>query len=65
MELKTKVFELAKGRFKNLADLAEAMDLSISQVYRVKKGERGINESFSIGAKRAFPELTLDDLTCD
>jgi hypothetical protein len=38
------------------------MGLSISQVYRVREGKRGINEKFIVGAKRAFPDSRLDEL---
>jgi hypothetical protein len=62
MILKTKVFELAEGKYHNLSDLARAMELSISQVYRVRVGKRGISEKFLIGAKKAFPEHRLDEL---
>jgi hypothetical protein len=62
MIIKTRVFELADGRFQNLSDLARAMQLSISQVYRVREGKRGINEKFIIGARQAFPDHRLDEL---
>ena len=62
MIIKTRVFELANGKYRNLSDLARAMELSISQVYRVRVGKRGINEKFLIGAKKAFPEYRLDEL---
>lgn len=54
MIIKTRVFELANGKYHNLSDLARAMELSISQVYRVRVGKRGINEKFLVGAKRHF-----------
>jgi hypothetical protein len=38
------------------------MDLSVSQVYRVREGKRSINQKFVIGAKKAFPNYGLDDL---
>jgi len=38
------------------------MDLSVSQVYRVREGKRGINQKFIIGAKKAFPNCGFDDL---
>lgn len=38
------------------------MGLSVSQVYRVREGKRGINQKFIIGAKRAFPDYRLDEL---
>jgi len=62
MIIKTRVFELSNGKYHNLSDLARAMDLSVSQVYRVREGKRGINEKFLIGAKKAFPDHRLDDL---
>ena len=62
MIIKTRVFELASEKYNNLSDLAKAMDLSVSQVYRVREGKRGINEKFLIGAKKAFPEYRLDEL---
>jgi hypothetical protein len=62
MIIKTRVFEFASGKFDNLSDLAKAMGLSVSQVYRVREGKRGINEKFIIGAKMAFPDHQLDEL---
>ena len=62
MIIKTRVFEMANGKYQNLSDLARAMGLSVSQVYRVREGKRGINEKFIVGAKRAFPESRLDEL---
>ena len=38
------------------------MGISVSQVYRVRKGERSINEKFTIGAIKAFPGYKFDDL---
>jgi hypothetical protein len=62
MIIKTRVFEMANGRYHNLSDLARAMGISISQVYRVREGKRGINEKFIVGAKMAFPSHRLDEL---
>ena len=62
MIIKTRVFEMANGKYHNLSDLARAMSLSVSQVYRVREGKRGINEKFIIGAKKAFPDHRLDQL---
>ena len=62
MIIKTRVFEMANGRYHNLSDLARAMGLSVSQVYRVREGKRGINEKFIVGAKKAFPDSRLDEL---
>jgi hypothetical protein len=62
MIIKTRIFEMANGKFPNLSALAKAMGLSVSQVYRVREGKRGINEKFIIGAKMAFPNSRLDEL---
>jgi len=62
MIIKTRVYEMANSRYQNLSDLAKAMGLSISQVYRVREGKRSINEKFIIGAKKAFPDCRLDEL---
>lgn len=53
---------MANGKYQNLTDLARAMGLSVSQVYRVREGKRGINEKFIVGAKMAFPDHRLDEL---
>ena len=62
MKLKTRVFELYKGKFENLHQLSLAMGIAPSQVYRVWHRQRSINEEFILGAVRAFPEYSLDDL---
>ena len=62
MIIRTRVFELANSKYHNLSHLARAMGLSVSQVYRVREGKRGINEKFIIGAKKAFPDHRLDEL---
>lgn len=62
MKLKTRVFEMGNKKYKNLSELAKVMGISASQVYRVRQGKRGINETFVIGAVKAFPEYKLDDL---
>ena len=51
MIIKTRVFEMANGQYHNLSDLARAMEISVSQIYRVREGKRGINENFIVGAK--------------
>jgi hypothetical protein len=62
MIIKTRVFEMANDRYHSLSDLAGAMGISVSQLYRVRDGKRGINEKFIIGAKKAFPNSRLDEL---
>ena len=53
---------MCNGNFRNLSELAHAMGLSVSQVYRVREGKRSINQKFIIGAKKAFPNYRLDGL---
>jgi hypothetical protein len=60
--LKTRVFTLCVRNYKNLSELAGAMDISVSQVYRVLEGKRNINRKFIIGAMKAFPGYKFDDL---
>ncbi len=62
MKLETKVFELYHGKYTNLSDLAQAMEISANQVYRVRQGKRHVNEKFIIGTMRAFPEYGLSNL---
>jgi len=62
MKLKTRVFELSNGKYRNLSELAGAMEISVSQVYRVLEGKRNINGKFIIGAAKAFPGYKFDDL---
>jgi len=62
MLLKTRVFDLYIGRYRNLTELAKAMDISVSQIYRVLEGKRNINRKFIIGAIQAFPGYKFDDL---
>ena len=62
MIVKTRIFELCNGKYKNLSELAQAMGISVSQVYRVREGRRSINQKFIVGAIKAFPEHKLDDM---
>ena len=62
MIVRTRVFELCNGNYKNLSELAQAMGISVSQVYRVREGKRSINQKFIIGAIRSFPGYRFDDL---
>ena len=60
--IKARVFELAMEKHKNLSELAQAMGISVTHIYRVRVGKRGINQKFIIGAMRASPGYKLDDL---
>lgn len=62
MPLKTRVFELCKGRYANLSGLAQAMGLPVRSIYWVRQGRRGITEKFIALAMKAFPGHSLDDL---
>ena len=62
MIIKTRIYELCNGNYRSLSELAQAMELSVSQVYRVREGKRSINQKFIIGAKKAFPHYRLDEL---
>ena len=62
MILKTRVFTLYPKNYRNLSELAHAMGISVSQVYRVLGGKRNINRKFIIGALKAFPGYGFDDL---
>ena len=62
VKLKTRAFELCSGKYTSLPELARAMGISGSQIYRVKQGKRPINEKFIIGAIKAFAGYKLDDL---
>ncbi|MFC1938530.1 helix-turn-helix domain-containing protein [Chloroflexota bacterium] len=62
MIVKTRIFEFSHNTYKNLSELAHAMDISVSQVYRVRQGKRSINQKFIVGAIKAFPECTFEEL---
>ncbi len=62
MLIKTRVFELCDGNYKNLSELAQAMGISVSQIYRVREGKRNINQKFIVGAIKAFPKHKFEDL---
>jgi hypothetical protein len=62
MRLVTKVFEVRGEKYGNMIEMAEAMGISVSQVYRVRQGKRPIGEKFIIGTMKAFPGYGLDDL---
>lgn len=60
--LKTRVFELCYRKYASLPHLARAMGISVSEIYRVRQGKRGINKKFIVGAAKAFSGCKLDDL---
>lgn len=62
MKLETKVFSLYKERYGSLDELSKAMEMSVSQLCRVRRGKSIICANFIIGAVNAFPGYRLDDL---
>ena len=62
MRVETRIFEFYDQEYKNLPELAQAMGISVSQLYRVREGSRYINQKFIVGAKKAFPNYGLGDL---
>ena len=62
MKLGTRVFELYKGKYGSLPELAQAMGISGGHIYKVRQGKSDINQKFIIGAIKAFPRYKLDDL---
>jgi len=62
MKLQTRIFEFCDGKYTNLSEVARAMGISVSEIYRVRQGKRPVNQKFIIGATKAFPGYELDDL---
>ena len=62
MLIRTRIFGFCNGNYKNLSELAQVMEISISQIYRVREGKRSINQQFIIGAIKAFPKREFEDL---
>jgi len=62
MIIKTRIFELRNGSYRNLSELAQSMEISVSQIYRVREGKRSINQKFIVGAIKAFPKHKFEDL---
>jgi len=60
--LKSRVLDLYNEKYKNPYELAQAMKISVCQIYGVHQGRYNINEEFIIGAIRAFPEYNIGDL---
>ena len=62
MIIRTRIFELCNGNYRNLSELAQVMGISVSQIYRVREGKRSINQKFILGAAQAFPGRKLEEL---
>lgn len=61
-KLRTRVFELYNEDYSSLVQVAQAMGIANSQIYRVRDGKRSINEKFIVGALKAFPGYKLGEL---
>ncbi|MFC1943723.1 helix-turn-helix domain-containing protein [Chloroflexota bacterium] len=62
MLLKSRVLDFCNEKYMNLSELAQAMGISVSQVYRMREGKCHIDEEFIVGAMRAFPEYRIGEL---
>lgn len=63
INLTTRIFDLAPTYgYRSLRELARAMNVDVSMVSRVRQGKTGITHRFITGARRAFPDKTLDEL---
>ena len=49
MIVKTRIFELYRNEYHNLSDLSRAMEITVSQVSRVRNGKRNIGPKFIAG----------------
>lgn len=58
--LRTRLFDMEEGN--DMKRLARLVGLSLSQIYRIKQGERGIGERFIVGTLTAFPQYNFEDL---
>ncbi len=62
MIIRTRIFELCNGDYRNLSELATVMGISVSQIYRVREDKRSINQKFIVGAVKAFPGRKFEEL---
>ncbi len=49
MIIRARISELCDKNYKNLSKLAQAMGISVSQIYRVREGKRSINMMPPVG----------------
>ena len=59
MRLRTRLFDVKKD---SMAELASFIGISAAQLYRVKAGQRGINEKFIVRTLTAFPQYKFEEL---
>jgi len=59
VKLKTRVFELSNGRYRNLVELAQTMGISNDLIYRVRRGERGIMDVAELLTGGGFSAVLL------
>ncbi len=57
LKLRTRGFDVGKEKNVNLTELAIVMEISVSQLYRVRQGKRSINGRFITGAIESLPGI--------
>ena len=62
MQLQTRIFDLCDKNYNDLSELAQAMEISESQIDRIKEHRYQINQRFITGAIKAFPTYKIDEL---
>ena len=62
MLVKTRIFEFYDRNYQSLVEVANAMEISVSQIYRVRAGKHNINQKFIVGTMKAFPGCKFDEL---
>ena len=62
MKLKTRIFEICKEKNIELVDLAKTMNISLSHIKKIEKGEANINSEFIVESLKAFPDCDTSDL---
>ena len=62
MIVRTRIFDFQHTSYKNLPELAQAMGISVSQIYRVQECKHRINQEFIVGVIKAFPNHKLGEL---
>ena len=53
MIINARLYELHNDKYTNLFELDDTMGISLSQIYQVHEGKRGINQKFLVGAIKA------------
>jgi hypothetical protein len=62
MQLQTRIFDLCDEKYRDLSELARAMEIPESQIDRIRECKYQINQRFIAAAIKAFPDHKLDEL---